>query len=214
MPVFYLKNIRNNAICSLRFDKVLSCLLEPNVIFRSKIWYKKFIKTFFVSLSNRISWNCFWNNLNNTTDIQSIPCTVTDCLVRKQFKLQIVSIKNLCEKSYYLKGETVLTNIVKNFENTWNFNNLIAHILILHKKLWYSIHFAFIFWRFFISERIWDKLFLTASFTQIHFYIVKGNFVKFSWPGRNVKLHSAFVCTLRMLFRVVSSFTLRRSTTF
>jgi len=198
----------------LRLNKVLSCLLESNIIFRPKIWNKELIKTFFISFSDRVSRDSFRNDLNDTTNIQSISCSVADCLVWKKLKFQVMSFKNLCEKSNYLKSQTILTNVIKYFKNTWDLSNLFTHIMILQEKFWYIVYFVLLSASFSRSVRGYTILFSKASLTQIHFNIIEWYFFVTIWPCRNIKFYTTFISALRMLLCVISRIICRISPSF
>ncbi len=168
VPVLDLQNVGYDAVCCLRSDKVLSCLLEANVVIGTKVRNEKFIQTLFVCLTNWVSRNSLWNHFDDTSNVKWLSSSVTDCLVRKEFKLQIVSLKNLGEQLNNLKGETILSYIIKNLKDAWYVLNLsiICVILPMH----FRIIFYFGFW--FIHVSFYRNLGTTVV-TEIHFYVVK-----------------------------------------
>ena len=97
VPVFYLQNIRNDAVCGLGSDKILTGLLEANVVLRSKVGNKELIQTFLVGFSDWVPGNCFRYHFYDSADVKWLSCTVTDRFIRKKLQLKVVSFEYFCK---------------------------------------------------------------------------------------------------------------------
>lgn len=102
VSILDLENIGDDTICSLWFDEIFPCFLEPDVIFGPKVGDKELIETLLIGFPNGVPGDSLGHNLDNTPNIQCIPSPITNRLIWKQFKLKIMPLKYLSKQPNHL----------------------------------------------------------------------------------------------------------------